>query len=150
MKNFLSLFALAMIAYSAVSAQQLTNVTEIKQPGDVIRLEVKFDGADAGKVQQIIARLDRTSPALDNQANFSGYCQGGWVGDAPSHTFSVEIKIPDAIGTGEYRLTIIAQSPYGQTNYVAGQQFQTPLFHIRNPATFTPPNVHVTVIGTHP
>lgn len=137
------LSVMALIACNAVSAQQ---VTDFRQPGDVIRLEVKFDGSDAAKIQKVIASLERTSPALDDQVNFHANISTGWTSETSPHTFDVEIKIPDDIGTGEYRLTIIALSPYGQTNYVAGQQFQLATFHIRNPAKFTPPGIQVTVL----
>jgi hypothetical protein len=50
MKNFLFLPAMAVIACSAVSAQQ---VTDFRRPGDVIRIEATFDGPEARKVNTI-------------------------------------------------------------------------------------------------
>jgi hypothetical protein len=146
MKHFCSLLVTVGLAVSAVSAQ---TVTEIKQPGDVIRLEVKFDGPDAAKVKQISVRLDRTGAILADQPGFTSNFQGNWVTESSPKTFHVDIKIPDGVATGEYKLSVNAQGTPGQTQYTAGEQFQLGLFHIRNPATFAPPSIQVKVIGDH-
>lgn len=144
MKHFLSLTAMVVIACSAVSAQQ---VTEIKQPGDVIRLEIKFDGLDAHKVKQVVARLDRISPAsAADQVGFTNNFQGDWIGEASPNTFHADITIPKDVSTGDYRLSIAVQAVDGRTQYTGGEQFQTALFHIRNPSTFTPPHIEVTLL----
>src|ERR1700677_3318688 len=64
MKLAVFLPVMAVIASSAISAQQ---VTDFRQPGDVIRLEIKFDGTDAAKVKQILVSISKqgSGPSTD-------------------------------------------------------------------------------------
>jgi hypothetical protein len=50
--------------------------------------------------------------------------------------------------TGDYFLSVNAQTDTGTTiGYVNGQQLHLPPFHIRNPRTFTRPQITITVLG---
>jgi len=135
---------MAVIACTALSAQQ---VTEFRQPGDVIRLEIKFDGTDAAKIKQVLISFNKqgAGPTSDQVGfNTSFGNANGWVGESASLTFRVDATIPTNIATGDYILYVQAQAENGRTQYVAGDQFRLPPFHIRNDRTFVPPTITVT------
>jgi hypothetical protein len=133
---------MAAIACSAVSAQQ---VTDFRRPGDVIRVEIKFEGADAEKITQVslyLAKPDGTVPK--DQTGFSTGFGGQSFGATGHRTFQADVKIPENVVTGEYVLYVNAQGGIGSTQYATGKDFQLSPFHIRNDGTFTPPKITVT------
>jgi hypothetical protein len=125
----------------AVSAQQ---VTEFRRPGDVIRVEVNFSGADADKVTSISLYLTATGSLPANQVGFQNGFGGNWTNATSPHTFVTEAKIPADAVTGDYKLFVNARGEAGSTQYTAGDQFQLPLFHIKNERSFVPPAIAVT------
>jgi hypothetical protein len=80
----------------AVSAQQ---ITEFRQPGDVIRLEIKFDGADAPKIKTISLYLNAQTNPSDDQAGFMNWAQTQQFGATSPGKFLVEMKIPGTVMT---------------------------------------------------
>jgi len=143
MKHFFPLTVMAVIALSAVSAQQ---VTEFRQPGDVIRFEIKFDGPDAAKIKRIILALNKPNGETPkDQVGFdTSFGSNGWTGEVSPLTFRVELTVPTNVATGDYVLSVIAQAENGRTQYVSGDQFKLPPFHVRNAKTFIPPTITVT------
>ena len=133
----------ALLGGSLLTAQE---VTEFKRPGDVIRLEIKFDGPDAPKVKTVSLYLGTNANPANNQAGFANLFQTGESGPSSPNTFDVDAKIPNIpnnVATGDYILSVNAQAETGRTTYAAGTQFQLPPFHIRNDRTFTPPKITV-------
>jgi len=141
MKTLSFLPVLAAIMCSALAAQQ---VTDFRRPGDVIRIEVKFDGPDANKIKSIVLYLSAVGSIPGNQIGFQNGFGGDWTDAASPHTFETEVKIPANVATGDYKLSINARAEAGSTQYVAGDQFHLPLFHIKNERSFVPPTVTVT------
>jgi hypothetical protein len=134
---------MAVIACTAVSAQQ---VTDFRRPGDVIRLEIKFDGPDAAKIKQVLLSLNKPDgePPKDQVGFNTSFGSNGWIGEVSPFTFRVEATIPTNIATGDYVLYVNAQAENGRTQYASGNQFKLPPFHIRNDKTFIPPTITVT------
>jgi hypothetical protein len=135
---------MAVIACSAISAQQ---VTDFRQPGDVIRLEIKFDGTDAAKIKQVMISFGKqgSGPSADQVGfNTSFGNNEGWVPQSAPLTFHVEATVPANIASGDYILSVNAQAENGRTSYTSGDQFQLPTFHIRNDRKFTAPKIFVT------
>jgi hypothetical protein len=134
---------MALIACNAVSAQQ---VTDFRQPGDVIRLEIKFDGTDAAKVKQVLVTLSKQGPAPStDQIGFNtSFSNDNWLPESAPLTFRVDVKIPTDVATGDYTLSVNARAENGRTSYTSGDQFQLPAFHIRNDRSFVAPKIMVT------
>ena len=143
MKNLLFLSVIVVIACSAVSAQR---VTDFRRPGDTIRVEVKFDGPDASNISTVLLSLNAVgSVPASNQAGFqTSFTNPGWSGPTSPHTFDLEVVIPATVATGDYKLYVNARAEAASTQYVAGEQFQLPLVHIRNNKNFVPPAITVT------
>jgi hypothetical protein len=142
MRNLILASAMAVIALNAVSAQQ---VTDFRKPGDVIRVEIKFDGPDAGKIKQLSISLNKPDGQVPkDQIGFSTNFGSNWVQESLPLTFRVEVTIPPNIATGDYVLNVNAQAENGRTQYESGNQFKLPPFHIRNDKTFVPPMITVT------
>jgi hypothetical protein len=143
MKHVFSLLVTVGLAVSAASAQQ---VTEVKQPGDVIRVDIKFDGQDADKMTGVslyLAKPDgnQSKDQVGFAASFGS--DSGFNPSAPG-TFHAEVRIPKGIASGDYILYVNAQCGAGSTQYVSGRDFQLPPFHIRNGETFRAPKITVT------
>jgi hypothetical protein len=141
MRYLFSLPIVVVMACSAVSAQQ---ITEFRQPGDVLRVEVKCDGPDAAKIKSVSLYLGMVGEAPKDQAGFDASFSGDRVNAVSPNTFIAEARIPNNIASGDYLLFVNAQAETGSTQYAAGRQFQMPPFHIRNPRTFVPPQITVT------
>jgi len=142
MKNIFSLLVFALIACSAVSAQQ---VTDFRKPGDVIRLEIKFEGQDASKIKRVSAAFNIPSGATPvNQNGFGASFGGDAAVETAPHTYVVEAKVPNSAATGDYFAYINVQAEDGGTQYIAGQQFQLHPFHVKNDRSFVPPTITVT------
>jgi len=141
MKNVFSLLVTVGLAVSAVSAQ---TVTDFRKPGDVIRLEIRFDGMDANRVKQVLISFGKPDGPPKDQVGFNTSFGSGWIGEASPRTFNVEVTVPTGIATGDYRLTVDAVAESGRTEYTAGDQFKFPPVHIKNDRTFAPPTITVT------
>ncbi len=143
MRNLLPAVVTAVIACHAVSAQQ---VTDFRRPGDVIRLEIKFEGPDAPRIKQVLISLNKPdgAPPKDQAGFTTSFGSGGWIGEVSPLTFRVEATIPPNIATGDYVLYVQAQAESGRVQYAAGDQFKLPPFHIRSDKTFIPPTITVT------
>jgi hypothetical protein len=149
MKPLLFVTTMAVIACSAVSAQQ---VTEFKQPGDFIRLEIKFDGPDTAKIKSLALYFGSTGGRIpENQEGFKNFMNSQQFQPVSPGRFLAEIKIPEDVATGDYTLIVNVQTETnGTVPYPDGQRFHLHPFHVRNPKTFIPPSISVTVIdGTH-
>lgn len=132
---------MALIACNAVSAQQ---VTEFRQPGDVLRFEIKFDGPDATKVRTVSLYFGFIGQPPKDQPGFDAGFPGDRVGPTSPNTYILEAKIPTNVASGDYKLFVNAQAETGSTQYEAGNQFQMPPFHIKNSRSFVPPAIIVT------
>ena len=108
----------ALLGGSLLAAQE---VTEFKRPGDVIRLEIKFDGPDAPKVKTVSLYLGTNANPANNQAGFANWFQTGEFGPSSPNTFDVDAKIPNNVATGDYILSVNAQAETGRTTYAAGK-----------------------------
>lgn len=114
-------------------------------PKQVRRFTVTFSGADADKVQRVLATIIRTdAQPQPDQAGFKTSADSGWVIKQPSDkSFVAEIRIPDDIMDGLYRVQIDITATMGSSEYVNGKDFQVPEIHVRNSSTFTPPKIEV-------
>jgi hypothetical protein len=123
----------------------LAHAQELKvqplQPGNVLRFEVTFSGPDADKIKRMSLVVGLKGSAPPNQAGFNeGFGAQGQL--VSTHTFHVDIKIPDNAATGDYIVRRVdANSDLGSAAYTSG--FSTTTYHIENPQTFTPPTVSV-------
>jgi hypothetical protein len=147
MKTLFLLCSIAVMICTSISAQQ---ITEFRQPGDVIRLEIKFDGQDTAKITSVMLYLGARGNPLADQSGFREYMQSSRASATSPGKFIVEVQIPPDCATGDYALTVNAFADTGITRYVEGQQFNLPLFHVRNPKTFTPPHITVTLLNEKP
>jgi hypothetical protein len=131
----------ALLGGSLLAAQK---VTEFKRPGDIIRLEIKFDGPDATKVKTVSIRLNATVGPPSDQSQFrTSFTSSKSFPPTSPNTFYADATIPDTIASGDYVLYVDAQAETGGAQYTSGNQFQLPPFHIRNERTFKPPQITV-------
>jgi hypothetical protein len=115
-----------------------------RHPGDVIKYEIKFNGRNADKIQQVTAGMSLRIGAPKDQAGFNqNFGTNGWIGPSSPTTFKIEMTVPANAATGDYYLSITGRADEGAANYQDGQEFNTPPIHIENPKTFTPPGVKV-------
>jgi len=90
---------------------QAQTVTELAHhPNDVLRFEIKFDGADAPKISQVTFLLQLKGAVPANQPGFSANQQSAWVSQSSPNSFQVELKIDDKIATGTYVAKVIANA----------------------------------------
>ncbi|HUE04886.1 MAG TPA: hypothetical protein VMR62_35365 [Bryobacteraceae bacterium] len=131
----------ALLGGSLLAAQE---VTEFKQPGDIIRLEIKFDGPDAAKIKSISIQFGtNAAPSVDQGGFSTSFRSEKTFEPSAPNAFYADATIPKDVASGDYFLRINAQVETGLFQYVSGDQFQFPPFHIRNGKTFKPPKVTV-------
>src|SRR5208282_4476741 len=88
MKHFLSIPLITAMVCHAVSAQQ---VTDFRRPGDVIRVEIKFDGPDAEKITHVSLYLSKPDgSAPKDQIGFAVGFNGPNYSPSSPHTFTLK------------------------------------------------------------
>jgi hypothetical protein len=138
----LEFLLLGLLSSALVQAQEPKVLP--RHPGDVIKYEIKFDGPNADRIKTVYARMNTGQNPPKDQAGFSNqFSTLGQVQASSPRTFAVEMKIPDNVATGEYRLYISATAAEGGADYADGQEFDVPAVHVENPRTFTPPSIKV-------
>jgi len=145
------LLVTAVLEIASVSAQQqpVAEATEFRKPGDVIRFDIKFSGPDADKIRTASLYLGLAGGgASTDQPGFSQGFGGPPSRQTAPRVFSVNAPVPDVIASGNYTVYINVQTDTGTGfQYASGNQFETPLIHIRNDRTFRPPQITVSELG---
>jgi hypothetical protein len=144
-KSF-ALVAGVLLAAAGIWAQQISNVTEFRKPGNTIEFLVTLDGSDLTEITAVGVRLDLDgSPRLE-QKGFSTVIQGNETKPIGPNKFAVSVPVPDAAATGDYRMTAIYISfktpNRPQAYYNAGSDFQAPkVIRVENPKHFENPKI---------
>jgi hypothetical protein len=113
-------------------------------PDRTIKFDVKFDGPDAAKITAVSVTLHIPNGHVpDNQIGFSPEVNGDQASIAPDKHFYPEVTIRNTTASGSYELLVSVFTNTGRFTYTAGNEFPLHVFHVENPATFTPP--HITV-----
>jgi hypothetical protein len=134
---------LLAVLSATVYAQKAKPAT--RHPGDVLKVQVKFDGPDAGKIKTVSLYLGysgETIPA-DQKGFRTGFSGDNTQATSPN-TFQPSITIPNDAATGEYIVYVNATANPGAWQYEGGYQFEFPTIHIENRSTLTPPHITVT------
>ena len=142
-----SVFKVALTALLTCGLLQSQEAREAPHhPGDILKFEIKFDGADAAKVKTIRIYLIPQDGPPPNQAGFNVTPQGGDFSPISPGVFQANLKIPDGAPTGTYllRVNATAENGAGSATYNAKTDFDLHAYRIENPMTFTPPKIKVT------
>jgi hypothetical protein len=142
MANRVLKFLIIGLLSSAFVQAQETPKPLPRHPGDVVKYEITFSGPNAGKIKMLFARMN-TQTIPKDQVGFTGQFNTPGQVQVSSPTIVVEMKIPDNIATGEYRLSLSATASEGSADYADGQDFNVPAVRVENPRTFTPPAITV-------
>jgi len=119
----------------------------VYHPGQSIRITIKFDGPDAGKIKSAVINLHL--PAIsESQPGFSAEIYGGESNPVGPNTFEVSFKIPETQASGDYQInqiraivnvsgsetvTLFYNSP---TDFPAGKTFT-----VENPNSIVKPEI---------
>jgi hypothetical protein len=141
MRKTLKTILLAGILLS-LSIAQAQDTKEAWVPGKVIKLEVKFDGPDASRINMIYGSLSTLAQRPADQAGFSNSIPANGV-PISSGIFHLEFTIPETVIPGDYTLSMDVRAPGIQLSYNDGQQFHFHAFHIENHGTFAQPSVTI-------
>jgi hypothetical protein len=110
-------------------------------PGEAIPMEIKFEGKDAGMINQIQADLVLTNKAVATSDTHVFLNEAAMVANKePDGVFRFSIKLPEWLASGEYRVTVQAFIGSGIT-YNSPQDFDAPLFRVVNTKTFEKPRL---------
>jgi len=116
-----------------------------RHPGDVIKYEIKFDGQNAERIKSVYARMNTGQQPPKDQAGFATQIStNGEIQATSPRTFIIEMRVPDNLASGEYKLFIGANAGEGSATYSDGQDFNIPPVSIENPKKFAPPAIKVT------
>jgi hypothetical protein len=130
----------------AVGLGQIAHAQEAKEapihPDQTIKLEVKFDGPDAGAFNVVIPSLYLVGAVPAKQTGFGTNIPGSCT-KSGQNTFDCDLPVSSGAATGDYTLTLDARADGIRVIYESGKQFQLHPFHIENPRTFTAPSVTV-------
>jgi len=112
-------FGIALVVFLALGLSQAQEAKVLpKQPGDVIRFEIKFDGPNAARIKTVDAALRTNLVAPRDQTGFttSFGTDRGYLPSAPTE---------------------------GSASYSDRNEFTIPPLHVENPKKFTPPSITV-------
>lgn len=141
-KNVAKLLATIVVSLNVLHAQELSE--QPRHPGQVIKFEIKFEGADADKVKQVYIGLTLLGSVQPNQEGFKpNFNAGKWFTTTVPKVFQAEITIPEDVASGEYKLNIQGQAEAGNAQYASGESFKLTPIRIANPRTFTKPEISV-------
>jgi hypothetical protein len=141
-----ALAVLIIVAVPLLPARQVATATPFYKPGDTIRLSVTLEGSDLDDILAVHANLQGLTETPHGQKGFQTTLNGGESKRVSPTTFTVELKVPDLISDGDYRLLYIQidfktnQRPSAYY-YVTLREIPELHFQIRNPKHFENPIV---------
>jgi hypothetical protein len=136
-----TLIAGTLLSLGIAQAQQAAELA--KHPGEVIKLEVKFDGPDGAKIITIYANLSTQTERPPDQAGFMNNFPGEFKLISPG-LFEGDFKIPDTALSGDYKLqSMDVRAPGIQLTYNEGKQYNLHEFRIENKNKFVQPPITI-------
>jgi hypothetical protein len=137
----------AVVLVLAIGLRQIAHGQEAKEkalsPGDVIKLEVKFDGPGADKITTVYASLQTRAEPPSDQAGYMTNFPGDFKLISPG-TFHAEFTVPETAVSGDYVLiSIDVRAPGIRLDYTNGKQYNLHAFHIENHSKFVQPPVTI-------
>lgn len=141
--HLLTVAALGAILLGSSANIGAQRAVDYREPGDVIRLEVSFDGPDAARIKTVAVYLRDLNGLSSDQQGFMTQFNSNAVGPAHASTFDVSVQIPQSAATGEYAVFVIATTDNNSLRYDSGDQFKVATYHIRNKSGFPPPHINV-------
>jgi hypothetical protein len=127
--KFLTLMVLGMLSANA----QSVSVERVYRPGDTIRLQIVFEGANVSELQGIKIALYANKPASENERGLLTQLSGGESKRVSENTFEASFQIPENAATEDYALVLLVSAPNRTLQYTSPKDFAAQVFHIANP-----------------
>jgi hypothetical protein len=127
---------LCALATTAIAKAQ--SISEFHKPGDILRLEVVFDGADVDNIQQTYLQFNISAAPRPEQRGFNtGFSSGPGEKVKPG-VYDFSFKIPENVADGDYTLQVNVTSMQSIRRLIdLPERFKDLKFTIRNPAHFS-------------
>ena len=137
LKTILSAGALLL---SLSTAQSQDAKLQPHYPKEILKFEIKFEGADADKIKTVhlYFNCQDAHPAPDQSGFTNNFGGTGTFKLVSPGTFEVEEGIPGSLLPGNYNLRVDARADAGGANYDG-----VATIRIGNRETFTPPKITV-------
>jgi len=154
MKRVRELIYGSIVVALAVFAVPVKAQGPVYKQGDIIRIQVKFDGPDASKISSVNFYAKADKPTNPNQPNFAqdfGSNQCGSSTRKDDHTWEVSCVIRGNQASGEYQILEISAtltvSPNGAVgfSYPKGE-FPPITFKIENSNTVAKPGIKSVIV----